>query len=1026
MKNLVFALFCCISIYATAQTKPISGLVLEKGTNNPIVGVNVTIVGTMIGVTTNIDGKFQLQIPPTAKQLQFSFIGMEKQIIEIGDQKYFKILMKPDTKEVDEVVVTALGIKREAKALGYSTSTVKSDEISRSGETNVIQALAGKTSGIQVIGSSGVPGASSKILIRGNSSFTGNNNPLIVVDGVPINNRTKQTKAGDYPYNKNLSGVNASNRAVDLNPEDIESVSILKGPAAAALYGVRAANGAIIYTTKKAKAGKMKLTYGYKLNLTKVSELPDFQHTYAQGENGTWDPIYNKKFYDSWGPKISDVEGLKAHNNVDDFFETGVTHQHDFSIFGGVEKASFRLSYHHTDQEGMVPNTFLEKNSVRITGEMKMNKNLTVGGTANYIKTNDNKGQQGSNVAGLMLSLFRAPTSFDLYDKKNGGYMNPDGTQRKYVDYFDNPYWSAYNNTFEEEIDRVIGNIYGIYKYKKFALNYKLGVDQYTDKRNAVIAIGSNGGDAGDGLGEISKNIIINREIYSNFFINYTDKIKDVVGLSVSVGHNINEQFYENAFLRGRKLGADNFPVLSNASDLYSHSFEETVRTAAYFGILDLDYKNMLYLNATGRNEWASTLGTSVNDFFYPAINGSFVFTELFENDILSFGKLRVGWAKAGNNPEPYNTRTYYARSIVGSGMTGGLGMPYMGQTGFNKYQVLGNEELKPETTKGIEAGLDLRLYKGRINLDLTLYKQTTSDILVSRPIASTSGYRYKWVNSGEMENKGIELAVNLKPIKNQNFEWDIDWNFTKNKSNVNKLATNVKEINLEGAFYAIGSYAIVGEAYGSLYSAKWERDDQGRMIIDKNGFPERADERGKVGDPFPKWTMNIRNSLSYKNLMLSWLFDIREGGDLWAGTYARLTRHGRTAITADREGTIVVPGVTKDGKQNTVAISKKEYYQHVVGDFGPAENAVYNGSWIRLRDVTLSYRYKLPQKSLIKKYINAVNLSVTGRNLWLDTDYPGVDPETSLTGARSNLNGFDYFNMPGSKSYIFSLNVEF
>ncbi|MCW3805397.1 SusC/RagA family TonB-linked outer membrane protein [Plebeiibacterium marinum] len=1005
----------------TAQTKAISGKVFDSQ-GEVIPGVSIIVKGTTVGTITRPDGTYSLNVPGDAKILVFSFVGMKTQDVLIEGRSTINVTMESDAIDVDEVVVTALGIRKEAKALGYATSNVGADELTQSGEQNVIQALAGKASGIQVIGSGGTPGASSKILIRGNSSFTGNNEPLIVVDGVPIDNTTSQTNAGDNPYNKNLEGVNNSNRALDINPDDIESVTVLKGPAAAALYGVRAANGAILYTTKKGTQGAASFTYEYKLDISEVSQLPDFQDEYTQGSGGD----YNMDGYASWGAKMSD-EGLTPIHNVDNFFDTGVTHTHNFSVRGGNEKSNFRLSLSHMEQDGMIPNTDLTRTSVRMSGETEVYKDFKVGGTANYVKSGGNKGQNGSNLAGLMLSLFRAPVSFNLYDKANGGYYYPDGEQRKYIAYFDNPYWSVYNNTFEDEIDRVMGNFYANYKYKWLTFDYKLGVDYYADSRKAIIAVDSYGGDAGDGTGEVVENIIRNRELYSNFMISASHSFMDGLNGSLSVGHNLNEQFNQSLYARGRNLTAPDFYHLSNASDLYADEAKEIIRTSAVFFIADVDYNNLIYLNVTGRNEWASTLGSKQMDFFYPSVSTSFVFSELLpENPILTFGKLRLGWAKAGNNPDAYATSSYYTQPIVAAGMTGGIGYPYLGESGFSNSTTLGNPDLKPEMTTGIEAGLDIRLLNGRANIDLTYYKQETKDILVARPIAPTTGFSELWQNSGEMENRGIELSVGGTPVKLRDFSWDINLNFTKNENEVKKLAEGVDEIEIEAAFYSMGSYAIVGDPYGALYSDMWVRDANGKMVVDDEGYPIIADERGNVGNPFPDWLMNIRNTFSYKSLSLSFLLDIRQGGDIWGGTIARLNQIGRTAITADREGTIVVDGVTESGAQNTVAISKEDYLRYVIGDWGPGENAVYDGSWVRLRDVTLSYKLKFKGSSPVSNYIKAMTFTASGRNLWLSTDYPGVDPETSLTGAGSNLTGFDYFNMPGSKSYVFGVKVDF
>lgn len=1024
MKRIT-SLIVCLTLFGFfaihAQDIQIKGTVTSLEDGEPLPGVSVVVKGTRTGMATDVNGEYSLVVPPDAT-LVFSAVGMKSKEVAIAGQSVINVQLEAETIGLEEVVVTALGIPKEKKALGYATSVVNSEEIARSGEYNVVSALSAKASGVQVISSGGTPGASSKILIRGNSSFTGNNEPLIVVDGIPVNNNTDQTSAGDNPYNKNLEGVNNANRALDINPDDIESVTVLKGPAAAALYGVEAANGAIIYTTKKGVQGKLRATYEYRLEMSQVNKLPEWQDVYSQGEAGA----FSTSGYRSWGARMSDL-GITPTNNVDEFFENSVSHTHNVSLTGGNETANFRVAFGNLNNNGIIPNTYLDRNNVRLTGESNVMKNLKIGGTASYAKTSGNFAQNGSNLAGLMLSLFRCPVNFNLDDPDEGGYETPDGEQRKYYVAFDNPYWSAYNNTFESNVDRIIGNFYVNYTYDWLTIDYKLGTDFSTDARKGIIAIGSYGGDAGDQLGEVSENIIRDRILWSQFMASIHHEIVDGLNGSLSLGHNLGEHYSQSAYSRSRVLSAPDFYNLNNGSDLYADETSETGRKAALFFIADLDWKSTLFINATGRNEWASTLGSAKNDFFYPSVSTSFVFTELLpENSVLTFGKLRLSWAKAGNNPEPYNTRTYYTQPTVAAGYTGGLGWPYLSQSGFSKSTLLGNSELKPEMTTGIEGGVDLRFFNGRLNLDATYYNQKTVDILVARPISPATGFGNLYENSGEMSNKGVEVTLSGAPVRTSNFSWDIIANFSKNENEVLKLAEGVEEIDIEAAFYSMGSYAIVGDPYGALYSDLWLRDDAGNMVIDVDGYPIIADERGNVGNPFPDWLANIRNTVTFKDLSLSFLIDVREGGAIWDGTIARLNQIGRTDITADREGDIIVEGVTESGGQNTVPITKEDYYTYVVGDWGPGENAVYDGSWIRLRDVSLQYRYKFNEASKVGKYIKAISFTASGRNLWLSTDYPGIDPETSLTGAGSNLTGFDYFNMPGTKSYIFGIKFDF
>lgn len=1080
MREKLFLLLLCSALSVCivhAQNRNISGKVTTAN-GDPIPGVTIVVPETTVGGITDLQGNYKIEIPQEASVLQFSFVGMRTENIEINGRNVINVTMQEDVVGLDEVVVTAMGIRKDVKALGYAVEDVSGEELTRSGETNVIQSLASKASGVQVISSSGVPGASSKILIRGNSTFTGENQPLIVVDGVPIDNRTTTTSGDDYPYNPNLQGVNDANRAIDINPEDIESVTILKGPAAAALYGVRAGNGAILYTTKKGKAGGLRATYSYKMEISEVNKLPELQDTYAQGEyGGGWDFDNNRSTQDeaeyitadfgpdniwgtaddvswgtsySWGPRMADL-GLEPVNNVDEFFRTAFSNQHNLALSGGSASTTFRLSFGRTDQNGIIPNSEFKRSSVRLTADTKVSSKLKVGGTVNYVNSGGTKVQNGSNLSGIMLTLMRTPPSFDLKNE-NGGYKDPvTGQQRQYYFLYDNPYFAAHESPHTDNVDRVYGNVFGEYDPLKWLnITYRLGTDVYADERKQIFATGS--WQATDLSGEVFENVKRNKEIYSDLLVNLS-KDFSVVGTSLTLGNNLNHREYQDVFGRGRQLGVPGFYNLGNAAELYADEYSQFIRTAALFFIADIEFNNFVFLNVTGRNEWSSTFGPNQNQFFYPSANLSFVFTEFIDSDdFLSFGKVRLAYAQSGISAPVYSSRTYFTQPFLTDGFTGGLSYPYMGRSGLGYSNIIGNPNLSPERVTGKEVGLDVRFFKGRLNFDFTYYDQLSTEILVQRNIPSSTGFRTKQSNSGEMSNKGIELMVSGSPIRTSDFNWDININFSRNRSEVLKLAEGVTEIDIASAFTEIGSYAIVGSPYGAFFGTKWERTPEGDLIIGDDGLPLVQLETGGIGDPFPDWQSNIRNTFSYKGLSLTALFDIRKGGDIYAGTWARLNRQGVTKASADRERTFLIDGVTaqydKNGdvmyetegdrkglakytnEANTQKIDAITYWQNYQGDFGTAEQKVRDGSWIRLREVGLNYRWNLSNLTTMVQY---VDISVSGRNLWLQTDYPGVDPETSLTGAGGDpessggaLTGFDYFNNPGTRSYIFGLKFGF
>ncbi|MEM6264087.1 MAG: SusC/RagA family TonB-linked outer membrane protein [Bacteroidota bacterium] len=1062
---------------ALAQSK-VSGTVTDASTGDALEGVAVVVKGTTIGAFTDAKGEYTLQVPADASSILFTFVGKKTEEITLSGQSTINIALQEDILQVDEVVVTALGISREKKALGYSVEGVDGDQIVKSGEVNVVQGMAGKVAGLQVIGSGGTPGASSKLLLRGNASITRDNQPLFVIDGVPVSNQTNTTVAGDFPFNANLAGVNNSNRLLDLNPDDIESMTVLKGPAAAALYGSRAGNGAIVITTKRGKrgGGGVRVDFRTSLEFQEVNKLPDLQETYAQGTGGgvrdaDGNPVAEGTFSeadpgpdgiwgdgpsdpftggddvsygvaDSWGPTISSLNRDPV-NNMEEFFQTGRTFSNNLSLSGGNEKASFRVSIGDTRQEGIVPNTDFRRTSIRVTGESQLGNKFKVFGTANFITSGGTKAQNGSNLSGVMLGLTRAPASFDLAGSGDRGYILPSGNQRQYYIVYDNPYFTVNENPFTDNINRIMGNVALTYNPTTWLrITNRLGTDTYTDQRKQIFAV--HAWDPPNPTGQIEENTLTYQEIYNDLIATVDRDLTDDINLSASVGGNLNMVDNKDIYSRGRNLDIPEFYNLGNATDLYTSEARTEVRRSAVFFDVTGSFRDMVYLNVTGRNEWASTYSESA---FFPSASLSFVFSELIEqNPIFSFGKLRASYATVGIEPQPYRTRTYFTTPIFTDGFTDGISFPFRGQNGFGISGVLGDPDLQPERVASLEFGADLRFLEGRLTLDVTYYNQRSTDILVNLPIAPSTGYSNIYTNAAEMENRGFEILLGVTPVQTKDFNWTITGNFNRNVNEVLSLPEGVDEVNIEAAFASIGSFAIVGDPYGALYATKWERDGSGNLIINPaTGLPLIAAERGNVGNPFPDWLMGINNAFTYKGFTLSALLDIRQGGDIWWGTGARLHRLGRTEESADRNRTYTIDGVLaetdatgaivfnegEDGVRtpratttaNNVEVSALDYYQRFVGDRGAAtEQAVYDGSWIRLREVSLGYSKSLPSVPVV----DAIDVRFTARNLWLSTDYPGVDPETSLTGAGSNVSGFDYFNMPGTRGYLLSLGLTF
>jgi outer membrane receptor protein involved in Fe transport len=502
------------------------------------------------------------------------------------------------------------------------------------------------------------------------------------------------------------------------------------------------------------------------------------------------------------------------------------------------------------------------------------------------------------------------------------------------------------------------------------------------------------------------------------------------------VGNNLNSRYDQDLYSRGRDLGAPGNYNLNNAANLYASEANTTIRTAALLFDFNAAYKNFLFLGVSGRNEWASTFGTAKNNFFYPSTSLSLVFTELVKIPKMDFGKVRVAYAQAGISPSPYATQTYFTRSTYTDGFTGGLSFPYLGGNGYGYSATIGNAALKPERNTGVEFGADLRFFDSRLTADFTYYNQKSTDLLVYMPIAPSSGFSQYYNNAGSMVNKGIELVLTGTPLKLKDFNWDISLNYSRNRNEVLALAPGVEEISLEAGFSSMGAYAIKGLPYGVLYGTRWDRTANGDLIIGANGLPRVAETRGQIGNPYPKWYGGLRNTFTYKSFTFSFLWDMRKGGDVWNGTWARLSQLGQTEESAvGREKYYIIPGkkvisTAPDGTEtygeNDIKISAYNYYRTYKGDGGnyAAENAIQDGGWVRLRDASISYRFNFNAKAA--RIIKSLEVGLTGRNLLLFTDYTGVDPETSLTGAGSNIGGWDYFNNPGTKSYTFSLRASF
>ncbi|MFD1629672.1 SusC/RagA family TonB-linked outer membrane protein [Pseudopedobacter beijingensis] len=1021
MKKLVQSLFIVLLLVTTvmAQDRVVKGVVTAAEDGLPLPGVSVSVKGTTSGTQTNANGQYSLKITTSNPVLVFSFIGTKTQELAVPASNTLNVKMVSDAEQLSEVVVTALGVSKAKKSIGYSYSTVSGDDLVKSGESNVIQGLAAKASGVQVTSSSGTPGASSKIILRGPASFSGDNQPLIVIDGVPINNDVNNITAGDDPYNGNLAGVQLGNRALDINPEDIESVTVLKGPAAAALYGQAAGNGAIVYTTKRGKFGQgLGVVYSSSAELEKVNKLPELQSRYGQGKNG----VYDSDEPNSWGEDLL-ATNRKTFNNMEDFFQTGSTFNNNIAISSGNEKGAFRLSVGSTNSNGIVPFSKMNRYTARLSADSKLSDFLSIGGTFGYTNSNVRNVQNGSNLAGVMLGLLRMPAEFDGSD-----YIDEHGNQKTFYGAYDNPWYSVRSNPYTSENDRVTGNVYADAKLNDvFTVTWRTGIDAYSTKGTQIYAVGSNGDDNSEGYGEIKRTNVDFRNVYSDLLLKFKTEINKDFSVSGLLGGNINyNQFLKN-FGRGRNLSIPEFYNFKNAKDLYV-SNEETYRNSkAVFLDATFDYRSIVFLTLTGRNEWSTTFGKKSKGFFYPKADLSYVFSHLLDpNSILSYGKVRFAYSNVGISPDVYTDRTYYTTPFIADGMTNGFSFPYLGQVGYSMNEELNADGLKPERNTGYEMGLELQFFKNRLGFDGTYYHQKSKDLLISQPVDPATGYAYYYSNVGEMENKGIEIGLRGDIIKKKDFGWSMNVNWSKNKSNVLELAPGVEKLSIGSAFASPQSYAIVGNPFGVLYATAYKRDGNGNMLINPaTGLPEFEEELQNVGSPIPDWLMNINNQFIYKNWSFSFLWDIRQGGKIWGGTQQTLINRGRAKMTEDRDRNYIVDGVYASGpnagQKNTTEISGFTYFTNY---YTAGELGIQDGSWVRLRSVDLSYKFD--KLGALSKGIQYIKVGASARNLLLFTDYIGVDPETSLTGSDQNFAGYDFYNNPGTKSFSINLRVGF
>lgn len=1050
MRNLflLLATFCMTATAALAQN--VAGTVTDAKTGEGLPGVAVVVEGANTGVMSDMDGAYRINAANGAV-LMFSFVGYNTVRREVTGGAMDVSLESGVA--LDEVVVTALGVSREKKALGYSVQELGNDAFTDAKTENVVRSLTGKIAGVQVTSGTSI-GSSSKILLRGASSITGDNQPLFVVDGVPMDN-------ADYSSGntqRSVGGYDYGNAIQDLNPDDIESVSVLKGPAAAALYGSRASNGAIVISTKSGKGYQSsgKRGIGVSINsgvaFNNVYVLPDFQNSYGGGPSQSWADTLDDGSYvpnyaldGSWGPSLSgqsvrhwdswyDYAGDEGYGevrpweanptNVEDFFQTGVTLTNNVSVTGATDESAFRLSYTNHDQTGVYENSSLDRNTLSFSGSQQVSEDLEASVSANYVQSKGN-GRPLTGYGESVMSQFTQWFQRQLSMDRLRNYRNADGTQRTWnrlsttnpnPNYFDNPFWERYENVQNDQRDRVFGNITMKYKINDvFSLMGRALSDFYIDRREERIAVG---GVRESSYSEATRQL---QETNLDAYLNFTDDLSDDLNLTGFVG--VNQRIRNYKQLNAYTLGGLNTPGLytvNNGADGYevgdvtSNKVVNSVLGSASFG-----YKRKFFVDVTGRNDWSSTLPDANNSYFYPSASASYVLSEDLDVDAISFAKVRMGWAQVGNDTDPYRTSTTYAVN-TNFGNSGSATVP----------NSQNNPNLRPEKTSSFEAGLELNLFLDRVRFDFTYYNSTTEDLIFNVPVSAASGYSSAVLNAGNTSNKGIELSLAATPVMTDDFRWDIGVNFAKNRNELLELSEGIENIRYTSLF-GVTLEARPGQPLGTFYGYDYQYSDAGDKLVDDSGFYLRTDEVVPLGTILPNFTGGVYTTLDYKNLSFYALVDFQDGGSLhsysnqwgkYSGTLAETVfdEDGNDMRAADYAG-VVVEGVNATTlEENTVAINPQSHFFSNQGYVIHAADQ-YDASFVKLREMRLDY--SLPADMVEGTPFNNVSVGVFGRNLAiLHKNVPHIDPEVATSA--SNVQGFEGGQLPAERTI--GVNIKF
>jgi TonB-linked SusC/RagA family outer membrane protein len=1077
------------SIELNAQT-PLKGTVKDASSGEPLIGVSILVKGQNAGTVTNLEGNYE--IDATAKDtLIFSYVGYDPMVIEASDPKLINLLLLPNSVGLDEVTVTALGIERETKALGYAVQDIDGDELSHVRDANMVNALAGKVAGVQITNGNSGAGSTSRVVIRGESSLTGDNQPLFVIDGIPMNNATDmRTTSGGIAGNMPLD---YGNGAAEINPDDIETLTVLKGANATALYGSRAANGAIIITTKSGKGKKgIGVSVGHSTTYETPLASPQYQRVYGQGKNGEFSFVdgYGNGTFDgvdeSWGPKMDgrliaqydsptsnglrggDVHGLSYtlgasgvdlqrrgeiiptpwidHGDpVDQFFETGRTSSTNIALYGSNDKGNFRFSYNNFDNKGMLPNTDLKRNNFALNIGYNLSPKLKVDARANYINSFSNNRAVNSYGTESVMYLFTwlgqqldFTTLADYWQDGLEGFQ-----QFNYnYNYHDNPYFNMFENTNGLSKNRLLGNVSLSYSIlPDLNLMVRGGTDTYSELRDIRRAYSTQRFPRG----QYREDKINFQEVNLDFLLNYNKYINNDWFVSASFGGNrMTQKNHFHAVSANQLVIPGVFTFTNTDIPLATSISRPEKQINSLYGLAQVGFKNAIYIDITGRNDWSSTLPDANNSYFYPSVSMSAVLSEMFSfgtDSPVSFAKLRLGWAQVGSDTDPYKLQDpVFFGTAWGSNLTA------------SPSNTLSNQDLKPEILSSYEAGIDVRFFGNRLGLDATYYYTSSENQILAIDIPNTTGYTSRVINAGEITNQGIEVMLNVVPVKSNGFTWESWINFTLNRNKVKRLADGVDRYVL--ASNRVTLIAEEGQPLGNMYGTGF-KEYNGEVIFNK-GLPQEDNELRLLGNYNPDFMVGFTNQFSYKGFSVKLLFDWRQGGELmsltrliaatagnidetlWGrdsdhqGPYPGIAQGGIT--WEDSDGVTYTDGIIGDGVRydentdsyvpNDVIVHASAYHNKRYKRENETEG-MYDASYVKLREASISYT--LPKKWFGNTSFQNARFSLIGRNLALWSDFNHGDPELlSFTGSGQLVSGVEDMAVPSARSIGFGFNCNF